>query len=67
MAWTQAQIDTLEAHIARGATKVDYGDRSVTYGSITEMLSLLATMRAEVAAGSATAKPRRSLVTFARR
>jgi hypothetical protein len=68
MAWTQSQIDTLEAHIARGTTRVDYGNHvSITYGSIDEMLRLLATMKNEVSAASATPPARRSYVSFSRR
>lgn len=68
MAWTQSQIDTLEAHIARGATRVDYGNHvSITYGSISEMMKLLATMKADVAAASASPPLRRSYASFSRR
>ncbi len=67
MAWTQSQLDILDAHIARGVTRVDYGDRSVTYGSISDMLKLRGLMAADVAAASATPPVRRTLVSFSRR
>lgn len=68
MAFTQTQIDALEVHIARGATRVDYGDRSVTYGSIEEMVKLLGVMKADLATQNpATAPHRRSFATFSRR
>ncbi len=66
MAFTSSQITTLEAHIAKGVTRVDYGDRQVQYGSISEMLRLLAVMRGEVSAASASPPPRRSFVSFNR-
>lgn len=46
---------------------MDYGDRSIQYGSIDEMLRLLAVMDAALAAASANPPTRRSFVTFSRR
>ena len=48
MAFTQTQLDTLEAAIASGATKVKYSDKEVTYGSLSDMLKLRNIMRAEL-------------------
>jgi len=50
MAWTQTQIDTLQAAIASGVLTVRYADRSVTYQSLSEMRSLLTEMRREATA-----------------
>lgn len=47
-AWTQADLDVLEAAIASGARTVSFSDRTVTYNSLAEMLQLRALMRAEV-------------------
>lgn len=52
MAYTQQQIDELEAAIAMGALTVRYstpgGDRQVTYRSLAEMISILALMKQSV-------------------
>jgi hypothetical protein len=69
MAWTQADVDKLKAQIAAGVTKVDYGDRSITYASISDMLEALGRMETEVAAqaGAASSVLKRSYVTINRR
>jgi hypothetical protein len=72
MAWTPAQRDTLQAHIATGTTRVSYGDRAIQYGSVDEMIRLLDRMNAELAAAEVAATGgggpmRRSFVTFSRR
>lgn len=40
MAFTQQQLDTLDAAIAQGALVVKYGDKEVTYRSLTDMIRL---------------------------
>lgn len=40
MAFTQAQLDSLDEAIAQGATKVSYGDKTVEYRSLEEMIKL---------------------------
>jgi hypothetical protein len=55
MAWTQQDIDTLKAAIAKGEKQVAFADRSVTYRSLEEMLAALRLMEAEVA-GTARAR-----------
>ena len=45
MAWTQAQLDDLEAAIATGVLSVGHGDKRVTYRSQAEMLRLRVVMR----------------------
>ncbi len=47
--WTQANLDALEAAIAKGVKSVSYGDRRVDYNTLDEMLKLRATMRDEIA------------------
>lgn len=39
MAYTQAQLDAIRAAIAKGERTVMYGDRSVTYRSMDELLA----------------------------
>lgn len=58
MAFTQQQINALEAAIASGTLSVRYGDRQVTYQSLSEMRRLLRQMRAEAGA-AAGQRPRR--------
>lgn len=38
MAWSQTDLDTLDAAIATGVRKVRYADREVEYQSIPDML-----------------------------
>lgn len=45
MAYTQTQLDTLEAAIAEGAFKVKYSDKEVTYRSLNEMKQIRDMMR----------------------
>ena len=51
MAYLQSDIDTLKAAIlARGGARtIAFGDQSVSFDSIDDMLKLLAVMTAEVA------------------
>lgn len=53
MAWTQTQLDALEEAIASGARTVSHNGKTVTYGSLTEMLRLRDRMQSELANGSA--------------
>lgn len=62
--YTQAQIDELASKIASGELTVRYGDKTVTYQSISEMKSLLSEMQSDVAGSQATA--RHSLAGFSR-
>jgi hypothetical protein len=52
MAYTQSQLDTLEAAIASGVLTVHYGDRTVTYHSLAEMRALRGEMKKEIAAAA---------------
>jgi len=49
MAWTQADLDALDAAMKGGELTVRYGDRSITYRDLDEMLRLRALMKQEVA------------------
>lgn len=48
MAWTQEQLDALDLAIAGGELTVRYGERSVTYRSIDEMLKIRGLMQDSV-------------------
>ena len=52
MAWTQSDIDSLKAAIAKGVKVVQMGTERVEYASIAEMRSILGMMEAEVAGTS---------------
>jgi hypothetical protein len=58
MAWTQADVDTLKAAMAKGEKSVTFADRSVVYRDVSEMREALAMIEAEVATTSATPRPR---------
>lgn len=51
MAWTQTDLDKLDSAIAdgRGARQISFGDQSVTFHDIDQMLKLRAEMRREIA------------------
>ena len=59
--FTDEQIEALQKAIAQGAKTVSYGDRSVTYHSVDEMIRLLNLMLSE--RGNV---PRKFLATFSR-
>lgn len=48
MAFTQTELDTLNAAIAQGALTVKYGDKEVTYQSLDKMLLIRNLMIAEI-------------------
>lgn len=48
MAWTQFEYDALKAAIARGTQSVTFGNRTVTYHSLKDMMALLAEMEREL-------------------
>lgn len=56
MAWTQTQLDAVEVAIASGELTVRFGDRTVTYRSMDELLQARGVIRDSLAAegGSAT-------------
>jgi hypothetical protein len=57
MAFTQADLDAVEAAITSGATSVQFSDRLVVYRSVSELLKA----RATIAAALNTAAPRHVL------
>jgi len=48
VAYTQAQLDALEAAIAEGALVVKYQDKSVEYRSLNDMLKIRGLMQADL-------------------
>jgi len=56
MAWTQVDLDALEAAIKKGLRSVQYPNGSIVYQSLTEMLKLRDAMQqvVAVAAGNTT-------------
>ncbi len=64
MAFTQSQLDALEAAIAQGTTKVKYQDREVDYRSLSEMMQLLTFMK--VSMGLATNKIKSKKAEFSK-
>lgn len=48
MAWTQTQLDALDDAIATGARTVTVDGKTVTYGSVSEMLRLRKVMNREI-------------------
>jgi hypothetical protein len=58
MAWTQQQLNAIEAAIASGELTVRFGDRTVTYRSMDELLQARAVVQEALAAESGTATDR---------
>jgi hypothetical protein len=58
VAWTQQQLDAVEAAIASGELTVRFGDRTVTYRSMDELLRARAVIREAQAAEAGTATDR---------
>jgi hypothetical protein len=58
MAWTQAQLDAVEAAIASGELTVRFGDRTVTYRSMDELLQARGVIKDSIAAESGAAADR---------
>lgn len=48
MAFTQEQLDALEAAIAQGVKSVKYADKEVEYASLKDMLAVRDMMREEL-------------------
>jgi len=65
MAWTQADVDALQAAIAagKGARSIAFQDQVVTFNSIDEMLKLLAVMTAAVTGAAGTSQRTRFAAT----
>ena len=53
MAWTQSDLDAIEAAIASGELDVQYSDKRVRYRSIAELLQAREVIRGVLAAAAA--------------
>lgn len=68
MAWTQSDLDAVDAALKNGIRKVTFADgRSREYQSTSEMLTLRGQMKAELAAAASQVAPRRITVARIRR
>lgn len=68
MAWTQSDLDAIDAALLSGKRKVTFADgRSVEYHSLDEMQRLRRTMKSEIAESSSTVPARRVTVARMRR
>lgn len=67
MAFTAADLATINTAIATGATRVRFADgREVTYQSAADLLRVRALITDEINASSATPEPRVTRVVFTR-
>ena len=66
MAFTQSQLDALEAAIASGTLEVRTGDKSVRYHSLNEMIKLRDVIRNQLTADAQTPTSRASFASFVR-
>lgn len=66
MAFTQSQLDALEAAIASGTLEVRTGDKSVRYHSLDEMIRLRDVIRNQLNADAQTPTSRASFASFVR-
>jgi len=48
MAWTQEQLDAIEAAIAQGVLEIEYADKKVKYNSLNDMLRVRDLIRNEL-------------------
>ena len=64
MAFTQTQLDALEAAIASGTLIVHYGDKMVRYQTTADMIRARDLIRDQLAAASNATGSRASFATF---
>lgn len=64
MAFTQTDIDALKTAISagRGARTIAFGDQTITFHSVAEMVELLRIMAADVATTASTPRTRYGVV-----
>jgi hypothetical protein len=58
VAWTQQQLEAIEAAIASGELTVRFGDRTVTYRSMDELLQARAVIKESIDAPAGTSTDR---------
>lgn len=66
MAWTQSQLDALEAAIANGTTLVAYGDKRVQYRSLDEMIRIRDLIKKDLSSSTVTAESSRVYADFSK-
>lgn len=66
MAYTQTQLDALEAAIAEGVLTVQFADRQVTYRSLAEMERIRGQMIADLGQTTTTTASNRRLFAFSK-
>ncbi len=64
MAFTQSQLDALEAAIASGTLEVRVGDKSVRYQTMAELIKARDLIRDQLATASSGSKSRASFASF---
>jgi hypothetical protein len=65
VAWTQVNLDALDAAIAKGEKRVSFGDRTVEYRSLDEMLRARGVIQAELDNAAVVERPRQRLAYHA--
>lgn len=66
MAYTQAQLDALDAAIASGTLRVRYEDRDITYRDLDELRQARQIVQADLAGQSGTPRQTRSFASFSK-
>lgn len=56
MAWTSADLTAIESAISKGAMKVKYGDKELTYRTLDEMLRVRDKIRKDLELTNSTQK-----------
>ncbi len=64
MAFTQAQLDAIEAALATGTLTVEYAEKRVTYRSQADMIALRNLMKNELSASSGVPPVRTTYASF---
>ena len=64
MAYTQAQLDALQAALASGTLRVQYEDRMITYRDLDEIRQAIQIVQGELAGQAGTPRYTRSYASF---
>ena len=66
MAYTQSDLDALQAALAKGEKRVSFGDKTVEYRSVEELQAAIRTVEAEIARNTGASPKRQIRVTTAK-
>ena len=66
MAYTEVQLQALEAALAKGEKRVSFGDKTVEYRSVEELRSAIRTVETELARSAGASRKRQIRVTTAK-